>query len=67
MTAEFAPLKVSRHAVRLLIEGRPTRHQLRAKRFALQRLHDDIARFVGWPALCESLQRDMAAIAERMR
>ncbi len=53
---------VSRLAVRQLLSGRPTAGVLRARAGALQRLHDDIAHFMDWPALCESLQQDIAAL-----
>lgn len=60
-------IETCREAVRtLLASGAPDR-RLRARAGALEKLHDDIARFVRWPALQASLGADVAALRAAMR
>lgn len=51
-------LYVSRHEVRRMLSGEPRASTRKARAEALERLAQDIDRFVGWPALAASLLAD---------
>lgn len=45
-----------------MLEGTPSVQALRLRIFAVERLRADIAHFMDWPALVESLNRDAQAL-----
>lgn len=55
---------VSRQHLRHILTTPTKRSTLKARREAVQRLHDDLAKLVRWPALCESLRQDIDALRE---
>lgn len=57
----------TRQAVRRLLAGSAKDSQLKARAEALERLRDDIAVFVRWPALQASLDADAAALRAAIR
>lgn len=45
-----------------MLEGEPSKRELRLRIFAVERLRSDIAHFMDWPLLVESLNRDAQAL-----
>jgi len=56
----------TRSEIDAILAGAPTQRQLRYRLGSVQRLHDQIATYVRWPALEQSLLCDARALRERL-
>lgn len=53
---------ITRQSMRDLLASGPTQRQVHTRLLSLLRLHDELVRFVDWPALHDSFQQDIDAL-----
>jgi hypothetical protein len=58
----FRARNVFRDSILRLLATDPTPAQVRTRLASLVRLHDELVRFVDWPALHESFKQDIDAL-----
>jgi hypothetical protein len=58
----FRARNVFRDSINRLLATNPTQAEVKTRLASLVRLHDELVRFVDWPALHDSFLRDIEAL-----